>query len=197
VEPETLLYSADCQAKQLCQENTSVELNLIVATIEEIVQSLIRELTKEKRRNDAAMSGGENLSKDSVNVASVDMRIDQSTSSRASSKFKPPPAAQWARPPACGSGNRPDARVHRRCSGSTAPGNRGARRKANQELQAQLDIGHGTDEGSRHPDRAVSEMGPQSHGGIHVGRGLIHIGAAQERQRDSDATGSKNTNSVG
>jgi hypothetical protein len=64
VEPVALVYSADCRAKQLCQENTSVELTLILATIEEIVQSLIRELTKEKRRNDAAMSGGENLSKD-------------------------------------------------------------------------------------------------------------------------------------
>jgi hypothetical protein len=91
VAPEALLYSADCRAKQLCQENPSVELTLIVATIEEIVQSLIRELTKEKRRNEAAMSGGENLSKDSVNVASVNMSIDQSTSSRASSQFKRPP----------------------------------------------------------------------------------------------------------
>jgi hypothetical protein len=44
VEPVALLYSADCRAKQLCQENPSVELTLIVATIEEIVQSLIREL---------------------------------------------------------------------------------------------------------------------------------------------------------
>ncbi len=33
VEPEALLHSADCRTKQLCQENTSVELNLIVATI--------------------------------------------------------------------------------------------------------------------------------------------------------------------
>ncbi len=48
VEPVALLYSADCRAKQLCQENPSVELTLIVATIEEIVQSLVRELTKEK-----------------------------------------------------------------------------------------------------------------------------------------------------
>jgi hypothetical protein len=91
VEPVALVYSADCRAKQLCQENLSVELTLILATIEEIVQSLIRELTKEKRRNDAAMSGGENLSKDSVSVASVDMSMDQSTSSRASSQFKRPP----------------------------------------------------------------------------------------------------------
>jgi hypothetical protein len=91
VEPEALLYSADCRAKQLCQENTSVELNLIVATIEEIVQSLIRELAKEKKRNNAAMSGGENLSKDSVSVTSIDMSIDQSTSSRASAPFKRPP----------------------------------------------------------------------------------------------------------
>ena len=57
--PEALLYSADCRAKQLCQENPSVEIALIVATIEEIVQSLIRELTQERRRNEAAMSGGE------------------------------------------------------------------------------------------------------------------------------------------
>ncbi|MFO0002321.1 MAG: hypothetical protein ACK559_14420, partial [bacterium] len=71
--PEALLYQADCRAKQLCQENPTVEISLIVATIEEIVQSLVRELTEERRRNEAAMSGGENLSKDSVNIASVDM----------------------------------------------------------------------------------------------------------------------------
>ncbi len=59
VEPVALIYSADCRAKQLCQENPSVELTLIMATIEEIVQSLIRELTKEKRRNDAAFLAGE------------------------------------------------------------------------------------------------------------------------------------------
>jgi hypothetical protein len=88
--PEALLHQADCRAKQLCQENPSVEISLIVATIEEIVQSLVRELTEERRRNEAAMSGGENLSKDSVNIASVDMSIDQSTSSRASSHFKRP-----------------------------------------------------------------------------------------------------------
>ncbi len=69
-EPEVLIYSADCRAKQLCQENTSVELSLIVTTIEGIVQSLIRELIKEKKRNDAAMNGGENQSKDSVSVTS-------------------------------------------------------------------------------------------------------------------------------
>ena len=91
VEPVALIYSADGRAKQLCQENPSVELTLILATIEEIVQSLIRELTEERRRNEAAMSGGENLSKDSVNIASVDMSIDQSTSSRASLQFKRPP----------------------------------------------------------------------------------------------------------
>ncbi len=91
VEPEALLHLADCRAKQLCQENTSVELNLIVATIEEIVKSLIREFIKEKKRNDAAMSGGENLSKDSVSVTSIDTSIDQSTSSRASAQFKRPP----------------------------------------------------------------------------------------------------------
>ncbi len=91
LEPVALVYSADCRAKQLCQENPSVELTLILVTIEEIVQSLIRELTKEKRRNDAAMSRGENLSKDSVNIVSVNMSIDQSTSSRASSQFKRPP----------------------------------------------------------------------------------------------------------
>ena len=47
--PEALLYQADCRAKQLCQENPSVEISLIVATIEEIVQSLVRELTEERR----------------------------------------------------------------------------------------------------------------------------------------------------
>jgi hypothetical protein len=89
--PEVLIYSADCRAKQLCQENTSVELSLIVTTIEEIVQSLIRELIKEKKRNDAAMSEGENQSKDSVSVTSIDTSIDQSTSSRTSAQFKRPP----------------------------------------------------------------------------------------------------------
>ncbi len=89
-EPEALIHSADCRAKQLCQGNTSVELSLIVTTIEEIVQSLIRELVKEKKRNDAAVSEGENHSKDSVSVTLIDTSINQSTSSRTSSQFKRP-----------------------------------------------------------------------------------------------------------
>jgi hypothetical protein len=40
-------------------------------------------------------------------------------------------------------------------------------------------------------------MGPQSCGRIHAGRGRIYIVVAQKRQRDSDATGSKDTDSVG
>jgi hypothetical protein len=89
--PETLIHSADCWAKQLCQENTTVELSLIVTTIEEIVQSLIRELIKVKKRNDAAMNEGENQLKDSVSVTSIDTSTDQSTSSRTSAQFKRPP----------------------------------------------------------------------------------------------------------
>jgi hypothetical protein len=91
--PEALIHSADCRAKQLCQENTSVELTLIVTMIEEIVQSLIRELIKVKKRNYAAMNEGENQLKDSVSVSvtSIDTSIDQSTSSRTSVQFKHPP----------------------------------------------------------------------------------------------------------
>jgi hypothetical protein len=95
--PEALIHSADCRAKQLCQENTSVELTLIVTTIQEIVQSLIRELTQVKKRNDASRSEGENQSKDSVSVTSIDTSTDQSTSSRTSAQFKrPPPPSERA-----------------------------------------------------------------------------------------------------
>jgi hypothetical protein len=54
------------------------------------VQSLIRELIKEKKRNEAAVSEGENQSKDSVSITSIDTSIDQSTSSRMSAQFKRP-----------------------------------------------------------------------------------------------------------
>ncbi len=48
-ELEAIIFSADCRAKQLCQENVSVKLALIVTTMEDIVQSLIEELTRGQR----------------------------------------------------------------------------------------------------------------------------------------------------
>ncbi len=72
-----------------------------MATIEEIVQSLIRELIKEKKRSDAAMSEGENPSKDSVRVTSIDTSIDQFRAGLRRSSSAP--STQRARAPACGS----------------------------------------------------------------------------------------------
>jgi hypothetical protein len=67
--PEAIIYSTDCRAKQLCQENPSVEMTLLVTTIEEIVQSLVKELVKTKSRYDAASSDQESLSRESINTA--------------------------------------------------------------------------------------------------------------------------------
>jgi hypothetical protein len=79
--PEAYIFIADCRAKQLCQENPSMEMTLLVTTIEEIVQSLVRELVKTRSRYDAKPSDQESLSRESINPTSVNMSVDHSTSS--------------------------------------------------------------------------------------------------------------------
>jgi hypothetical protein len=97
-------YSADCRAKHLCQENTSVEMTLLVTTFEEIMQSLVKELVKTKSRYDAASSDQESLSRESINAALANTSVDHSTSSKdkqtktaSQSKRLPPPSGRALR----------------------------------------------------------------------------------------------------
>jgi hypothetical protein len=176
--PEALIHSADCRAKQLCQENTSVELTLIVTTIEEIVQGLIRELTKVKKRNDAATSEGENQLKDSVSVTSIDTSTDQSTSSRTLAQFKRPP-------PFSGRALRHAApeidQTHGYITDVTAALRQAIEMRDEKQIKSyrrSLRSAMVRMKRSCHPDCVVSKMGPQSHGRIHAGRGRVYVGAA-------------------
>jgi hypothetical protein len=60
----------------LCQENTSVELALLVTAIEEIVQGLVKELIKTKRKYDAAASDAGDQSRDSISTTSTNISAD-------------------------------------------------------------------------------------------------------------------------
>jgi hypothetical protein len=84
--------------------NASVDLTLIVTTIEEIVQILIKELIRMRKRYDAIASDRENQSKDLVSVKSANTSTDKLTSSTdmriktvAQSKRPPPPSGRALR----------------------------------------------------------------------------------------------------